>query len=168
MAQLDLDESGNESLSTLVAKISTMFAELYSTVSGALSATSLTLSGALAAATGTFTGLMTAGSAKLDTGTKTATATAGAATLAKMSGIITSEALTTAAGALYTLTITNTTVAAADIAFASLQNGTNSAGTPHIVSVTPGSNSLVIVVRNDHATDALNGTLKIAFAVLKA
>ena len=43
----------------------------------------------------------------LDTGTKTATATAGAATLNKMSGTVTSESLTTAAGATYTLTVTD-------------------------------------------------------------
>jgi hypothetical protein len=95
-----------------------------------------------------------------------ATATAGAATLAKYAGVITSEALTTAAAALYTLTITNSKAAAGQIAMASLSNGTNSQGTPQIVSVTPGSGTLVIVVRNDHASLALNGTLKVAYAIL--
>src|SRR5688572_28761934 len=42
----------------------------------------------------------------------TATAVAGAATLSKQSGVITSEALTTAAGSGYTLTLTNTLVSA--------------------------------------------------------
>lgn len=50
---------------------------------------------------------------RVDDGTKTATATAGAATLNKAAGKVTTEALTTAAGANYTLTITNSTVAAA-------------------------------------------------------
>ena len=169
MAQQTLDTTGNEAPSTLFGRINEMFTEIYAELGGAISATSLTLAGAISGVT-TFvgSGLATVGSLKVDTGTKTATATAGAATLAKMSGVITSESLTTAAGALYTLTITNSTVAAADIAFASVQNGTNTQGTPHIVSVTPGSSSLVIVVRNDHASEALNGTIKVAFAVLKA
>jgi hypothetical protein len=100
-------------------------------------------------------------------GTKTATATSGAATLNQPSGLITSEALTTAAGATYTLTITNSTVAATDIPFASVYNGTNSAGTPVIATVTPASGTLTIVVRNAHASAAFNGTLKIAFATLE-
>lgn len=101
---------------------------------------------------------------QVDSGT--ATATAGAATLAKIGGVITSEALTTAAAALYTLTITNSKAAAGQIVMASISNGSNSAGTPQVVSVTPASGSIVIVVRNDHASDALNGTLKIAYAIL--
>lgn len=101
------------------------------------------------------------------TGTKTATATAGAATLSKSAGTVTSESITTAAAATYTLTITNTTVAAADQVFASVANGTNSAGAPTIMTVTPGAGSLVVVVRNAHASAALNGTIKISFVVLK-
>lgn len=102
-------------------------------------------------------------------GSGTATATTGAATLANRFGVVTSEALTTAQNAFYTLTITNTAVSAEDIAVASVQNGTNDQGTPMIVSVTPADGSLVIVVCNKHATsEALNGTLKIAFAVFGA
>lgn len=104
---------------------------------------------------------------QLDTGTKTAAATAGAATLNKASGVITSEALTTAAAATYTLTLTNSTIAAADQVFISLANGTNTAGAPTILRVTPGAGSVVIIIRNDHATDAFNGTIKIAFMSLK-
>jgi len=98
-----------------------------------------------------------------------ATATAGAATLAARRGKITTEALTTAQNLFYTLTITNTTCAAADMVMASLANGTNSAGTPVITSVTPGAGSIVIVVQNMHASAvALNGTLVISYEVLKA
>lgn len=99
----------------------------------------------------------------------TATAVAGAATLNANAGMVTSEALTTAQNALYTLTLTNSFVAASDIVFTTLQNGTNTQGTPVIVRVTPGSGSLVIVVKNMHdAAQALNGTIKIGFAILKA
>lgn len=105
----------------------------------------------------------------IDTGTKTAAATAGAATLAKRSGKITSEALTTAQDALYTLTLTNSTIAAADVVLASVANGTNTQGTPIIVRVTPAAGSVVIVIANKHATaEALNGTLVISFLVIKA
>jgi hypothetical protein len=157
MARQHLDHTGNEDKSVWIGKLNDMFVELYAAAQSAVSAV-----------TGVFSGLITGGSLKLDTGTKTASATAGAATLAKSSGIITSEALTTAAGAIYTLTITNTAVAAADIAFASAANGTNSQGWLHVERVTPGAGSLVVVVRNIHASEALNGTIKIAFAVLKA
>lgn len=100
-------------------------------------------------------------------GTKTAAATAGAATLAKQAGVITSEALTTAAGATYTLTLTNSTIAAADQVMASLANGTNTQGDLALSRVTPAAGSVVITVVNRHATEALNGTIKIAFVVFK-
>lgn len=98
-----------------------------------------------------------------DTGT--ATAAAGAATLSKQSGIITSEALTTAAAAAYTLTLTNTKIADTDKVFASVQNGTNTQGIPVVGTVTPSAGSVVIKVHNLHASEALNGTIKISFDV---
>jgi len=101
---------------------------------------------------------------QLDTGTKTVAAVAGAATLNKAAGVVTSEALTTAAAATYTLTLTNSTIAATDQVLVSIGNGTNSAGSPELLTVTPGAGSVVIVIRNGHATVAFNGTLKVAFA----
>lgn len=114
------------------------------------------------------TGKTTTATFQLDTGTKTATAVAGAATLNKASGKITTEALTTAAGASYTLTLTNSAIAAADTVFASVANGTNSAGLPVIGLVTAGAGSAAIIVNNMHASAALNGTLVISFASMKA
>jgi hypothetical protein len=99
----------------------------------------------------------------VDSGAKTATATAGAATLNKGSGVITSEALTTAAGATYTLTITNSTIAATDLMFPSIQLGTATTGTPVITTTTVTASTIVIVVQNIHASAALNGTVKISF-----
>lgn len=104
----------------------------------------------------------------LGSSTKTATATAGAATLNMPMGVITSESVTTAAAAAYTLTLTNSTVAAADVVVASVANGTNTQGIPVIGRVTPAAGSVVIVVYNLHASQALNGTIKIAYAVIKA
>jgi len=99
-------------------------------------------------------------------GAGTATATAGAATLNNRFGKITTESLTTAQNAIYTLTITNSAVKASDLAFASVANGTNTKGTPQIVKVTPGAGSLVIEVANKHATsEAFDGTLVVSYAV---
>lgn len=104
-----------------------------------------------------------------DIGTKTATASSGAATLNKTSGVITSEALTTAQNAFYTLTLTNSEIAAADIVFASVANGTNTQGTPMIEKITPAAGSVVIRVCNKHASaEALNGTIVVSFFVVKA
>ena len=115
---------------------------------------------------GTFTA-ETSTTVKLDTGTKTATASAGAATLNKSSGKITSEALTTAGLADYTLTLTDSSIAAADELFVSVTNGTNTQGTIAVGPVTPGAGSATIIIHNLHATQALNGTIIISFANLK-
>lgn len=95
----------------------------------------------------------------------TASATAGAATLNKQVGVITSEALTTAGGAAYTLTLTDSEVAATSRVFVSVGNGTNTTANYFLESVTEGSGSVVIVVRNNTVATALNGTLKIKFLV---
>lgn len=96
----------------------------------------------------------------------TATASAGAATLAKQAGKITTEALSTAAAATYTLTLTNTKIAATSFVFASVCYGTATQGTPQVVSITPSANTVVIIIKNIHATLAFDGTLKISFFTL--
>lgn len=116
----------------------------------------------------TVTGLVFAAGGTIDSDSGTATASAGAATVSKMAGVVTTESLTTAAAAAYTLTLTNTTIAAADMVFASVANGTNSAGIPIVGKITPGSGSCTILIENQHAANAFNGTLKISFLVIKA
>ena len=138
MSRLDIDTTGNESMDITLSKLK----------AEALNATPDSLA--------------------VGTGTKTATATAGAATLSMPSGVVTSEALTTAAGAVYTLTITNTKVAAADVVLASVAYGTATAGSPAVTRVTPGAGSVVILVQNVHASAALDGTIKVSFLVVKA
>lgn len=103
----------------------------------------------------------------IDSGTKTATATAGAATLNKNAGVVTSEALTTAAGATYTLTLTNSAIAAADQVYVEVGNGTNTTVGPSKAGVKVNEGSVVVDIRNTHASAALNGTLKISFLVVK-
>jgi hypothetical protein len=99
----------------------------------------------------------------------TATAAAGAVTNNKPAGVITTESLTQAQGATYTLTITDASIAAADIVLTSLANGTNTQGTPVVVRCTPAAGSIVILVKNMHdSAVALNGTLVISYTVVKA
>ena len=110
---------------------------------------------------------ITAYGLRLDTGTKTATAAAGAATLNKASGVVTTEALSTAAGANYTLALANNTVAPGDQVYASVAYGSATAGTPIIATVRPGAGTVAIVIRNDDAAAALNGTLRVSYFVIK-
>lgn len=159
MAQQRLDATGNEPMGVAYGKINDNFTELY-----ANNPEFTDWSGA----TVTATGLISGGSFQLDTGTKTATATAGAATLNKDSGKITTESLTTAHGSAYTLTLTNSAIAAADMVFASVKFGTATAGTPVVTTIAPAAGSVVIKVHNDHASDDFNGTLVISFMVVKA
>lgn len=105
------------------------------------------------------------GSINADSGL--ATAVAGAATLSKMAGTVTTEALVTAGGADYTLTLTNKTIAANDIVIPVVNNGTNTTAGITVCRVTPSAGSVVILIRNLNAA-ALNGTLKISFLVIKA
>lgn len=101
---------------------------------------------------------------------RTATAVAGAATLNQAgSGVITTEALTTAPASDYTLTLTNNMIAAADIVLASVRYGTATLGQPYIKRVQEGSGTVVIVVgnSNENSVAPFNGTLQIKFLVVK-
>ena len=98
----------------------------------------------------------------------TATAVAGAATLAALTGKITTEALITAAAANYTLTLTNSLIAAADVVMVTVANGTATTGVPIVARVQPAAGSVVVVIRNVDAAVAFNGTLVASFQVLKA
>jgi len=95
----------------------------------------------------------------------TATGTSNASTLANKCGVITTESATTAAGATFTETVTDTVVAATDLCFASVSTG--GTGTPAVTKVTPGSGSLVVIVQNIHASAAFNNTLAISYLCIK-
>lgn len=103
---------------------------------------------------------------EVDIDTSTGTATSGAVTVNAQAGVVTSEALTTAAAGTYTLTLTNDRIGANSLVFVSIGNGTNSQGVPVVNTVTPSSGSVAIVISNEHATQAFNGTLTITFVVL--
>lgn len=95
----------------------------------------------------------------------TATASAGAATANTQSGVITSESLTTASGADYTLTLTNSKISSGSNVMVTVGRGGSTQGIPHLLKVTAGSGSATIVVRNIHSTEAFNGTILVQFLV---
>jgi hypothetical protein len=110
------------------------------------------------------TNIMAAGSEIiLDKGT--ATTTAGAATLNKQSGVLTTPSLTTASGAAYTVTLTNSEITASSVILCQIQGGTNT--TPGITIIaTPTSGSATILLENSGvAAAALNGTVIFSFVV---
>lgn len=99
----------------------------------------------------------------------TGTASSAAVTINDLFGIITSESLTTAQNAVATITLTNSMIAAGDIVITSLGNGTNTQGTPTLTSSTVTASTVVYKISNLHASaEALNGTLKLRFMVIKA
>jgi hypothetical protein len=91
----------------------------------------------------------------------TATGSAGASTAAGERVVITTEALSTAAGATFTETITNSAVTAASLPLCSVWYGTATTGTPTIARTQPGAGTLTVLVQNIHASAALNGTIVI-------
>ena len=105
----------------------------------------------------------------------TATAVSGAATLNQGAGVITSEALTTAAGSTYTLTLTNSEIHAAGYngasaptcVFASVTTGTNTTVGLDVQEITVTEGQVKINVKNTSSATALNGTIVISFVLIK-
>lgn len=94
-------------------------------------------------------------------------AVAGKATINNDAAVVTSEALNTAAaGGVYTLVVGCNHVTSKSLIITCVYNGSNTQGDPDLVSATPADGgSITIKVINRHATQALNGTLKIVFVV---
>jgi hypothetical protein len=105
--------------------------------------------------------------ATFQVGGYTASATAGAAALHRVAGRITTESLATAAAGEYTLTLTNSHIAATDMVIATVGKGTSTTGIPGLGGVTPAAGSVVITVTNLDAAAAFNGTLIVDFWVIK-
>ena len=102
---------------------------------------------------------------EVDVLTGSATSTANAATINAQTGVITTEALTTAAGATYVMTLTNSLINASSVVQPIVGRGTGTGCGLVPITVTPTTGSVVMVFQNPGAT-ALNGTYKIAFSVL--
>lgn len=97
----------------------------------------------------------------------TGTESANAVTVNFPMGRITTSSLSTAAGATYTITVTCSHCTSASNVFLTRNGGSNTAGVPLLEVTTISDGSFVITVRNAHASAALNGTLVIAFEVVK-
>jgi hypothetical protein len=97
----------------------------------------------------------------------TATANAGdsyAVTANAMSGAITTDSLTTAAGSSRAITISDSEVSATSLVQVTQAGGTNTAGTP-ILKAVPGAGTITVTLSNNHASAAFNGTFVLDFLV---
>lgn len=103
----------------------------------------------------------------IDLDSAPASLTSNAVTLTKYAGLITSEALTTAAGASQAFVITLTGVAAGDLAFVTKAGGTNTRKNYGLEAVTT-TDTITVTLYNTEPTNAINGTVKFNLWVLKA
>lgn len=94
----------------------------------------------------------------------TGTLSSDAATQNTLTGNITTEAKTTAVGASFTGTITNSTVSASSVIDAVVSSRTNTVPGAYVSAITPASGSFTVAITNG-GTAALNGTLQIAYRV---
>lgn len=98
----------------------------------------------------------------------TGTGATSTATLNNRFGKLTTAALTTAAAATHTITLTNSAIAATDQVWASVAFGTATTGQPTIGTITPAAGSLVIQIVNYAAAAAVNGTLVVSYGSFPA
>lgn len=96
----------------------------------------------------------------------TATASSWAATCHADVFKITSESLTTAAAAEYTLTLTNRLVTTNSLVLVSVAKWTSTQWTLATWEAKVSAWSVVITVTNTHASEALNGTIVISWVVV--
>ena len=89
-----------------------------------------------------------------------------AVTASGNAGVITTSALTTAGGATYVITWTNTLITATSVVGLTIQGGTNSATNNITFKCVVGAGSATLTIYNNTAATALNGTLLIGYSVL--
>lgn len=96
------------------------------------------------------------------------TGAAGASSNTHTGTKITTESLSTAAGATFTEVLTTTLLSAGSIPLVSVGLGTATTGMPVVanVSMNVGSGTVTVVIQNIHATAAFNGTLIIRVVIL--
>lgn len=104
--------------------------------------------------------------AYIDLDSATATLSSNAATVTKYAVQVTSEALTTAAGASQAFVITLTGVAATDLAFVTPAGGTNTREHIQYKAICT-SNTVTVTLSNIGPTNAVNGTVIFNLIVFK-
>lgn len=93
------------------------------------------------------------------------TEAANAVTASGNAGVITTSSLSTAGGASYAITWTNTLITATSVILLTIMGGTNT--TENItLKATAGSGSSTLTIYNNTAATSLNGTILIGYAVL--
>lgn len=93
------------------------------------------------------------------------TEAANAVTASGNAGVITTSALTTAAGGTYSITWTNTKITSASVLTFAIQGGTNTVK-DITFSCVPGSGTATLVIYNNGPVAALDGTVLIGYTVL--
>lgn len=93
------------------------------------------------------------------------TEAANAVTANGMAGVITTSSLTTAAGASYAITWTNSAITATSVVVLTLQGGTNTIKSL-VFECVPGAGTATLNIYNIGLTDPLDGTILIGFSVL--
>lgn len=93
------------------------------------------------------------------------TEAANAVTASGNAGVITTSSLTTAGGASYAITWTNTLITATSVIGLTIQGGTNTTQNINF-KVVPGAGSATLTIYNLTAATALNGTILIGYSVL--
>lgn len=112
-------------------------------------------------------GLNVVGIARIDWDSATSTLSSNAATITKWAAVVTTEALTTAAGAAQAFVITKTGVAAGDIAMVQAAGGTNTSE-HYVYKAICTTDTVTVTVNNIGPTNALNGTLIFNLLIHKA
>lgn len=101
------------------------------------------------------------------TGAGTATLVSNAATITDYATQVTSEALTTAAGASQAFVLTFTGLTTADLAFVQYAGGTNTRRNLKFMAVVT-ANTVTVTMYNTEPTNAVNGTVIFNVLVVKA
>lgn len=105
--------------------------------------------------------------ARLQLGSGSGTTSSFAITINKAAGVITTESLTTAAGATQAVTLTDSKIRVGDMIQCTVDpNG--SAGTPICANVTVSAGQAVFLIQNIHSATALNAAVKIYFMIVTA
>lgn len=94
------------------------------------------------------------------------TEAANAVTASGTAGIITTSALTTAGGATYAITWTNTFITTTSTILLSIMGGSNNATNNITFKVTNGAGTSTLTIFNNTAATSLNGTLLIGYLVV--
>ena len=94
-------------------------------------------------------------------------AVAGAASINTTYGRVTSDALVTGPGGTYVLTLSNTLIQATSIVGAEVDQGSNTTEGICVTRVSVSVGQVIIVIQNLNFVDPFNGTIVIAFGVLR-